>query len=175
MLRPSNLAAFSIDAVSLSSSAKRVNTAMPSSGCESSRPRNMIVTVTFTCYLQPRTACVFILRKVMVFNMDVIDFFQSYDFCFSSLLSRVFVVHNDIYRSSIMSYWWFSVRRNFHKIKMLFSANANASRPDIIPICSFSGPTTRSSRARISSLMRGILANSVHLQENKNGRQTPSE
>ena len=36
------------------------------------------------------------------------------------------------------------------------SANANASRPDIIPICSFSGPTTRSSRARISSLMRGV-------------------
>ena len=32
ILRPSNLAAFSIDAVSLSSSAKRVNTAMPSSG-----------------------------------------------------------------------------------------------------------------------------------------------
>ena len=36
------------------------------------------------------------------------------------------------------------------------SANANASRPDIMPICSFSGPTTRSSRARISSLMRGV-------------------
>ena len=46
MLRPSNLAAFSIDAVSLSSSAKRVNTAMPSSARQSSRPRNMIVTFT---------------------------------------------------------------------------------------------------------------------------------
>ena len=32
MLRPSNLAAFSIDAVSLSSSAKRVNTAMQVQG-----------------------------------------------------------------------------------------------------------------------------------------------